>query len=148
MENLSTKFKQDLSNELNKSEDWANDEVFLQLFGSSMLIFSLDRLNVYMKKIISVYENTIDKHSFVAQRRIAGICINYLNRSYKENDYTYLNETLQLIKALSENPDLLMYKILGLYFDSLFKKDKSLQESILSMLTQAGYGDFIQNLPK
>lgn len=145
---LSPQFKQDLSDELNKSDNWAHDKVFLQLFGSSMLIFSMERLNIYMKKLISVYQRNISEQSFIVQRRIAGICINYLNKCYQEKNYIYVNDTLQLLSSLSENPDLLMYKLLGLYFESLFTSNEQKQEEILHLLRQTGYKEFIQNLPK
>lgn len=104
------------SEELNKFDDWTNDKVFLQLFGSSMLIFDMDRLNIYMNKILSEYNNKISSLSFENQRRIAGICINYLNRCYSEKNLVLVNKSIDLLNQLARNPDLLMYRLLGKYF--------------------------------
>lgn len=139
-------FKKKLSEEINKSDDWTEDKVFLQLFGSSMLIFDMDRLNLYMNKIIKEYFTKITNLSFEKQRRIAGICINYLNRSYLEKDLTLVKPTINLLGNLAQNPDLLMYRLLGRYFDYLFNNESIKKDRILNLLKDAGYEKFSVNL--
>ena len=45
-------------------------------------------------------------------------------------------------------PDLLMYKMLRLYFIYLKEGKKQQLEEILTILKEAGYSRFINNLPK
>ncbi len=136
------------SEELNKFDDWTNDKVFLQLFGSSMLIFDMDRLNIYMNKILSEYNNKISSLSFENQRRIAGICINYLNRCYSEKNLVLVNKSIDLLNQLTRNPDLLMYRLLGKYFKYLFNNENAKKDQILDLLKVAGYEKFTINLAK
>lgn len=136
------------SEELNKFDDWTNDKVFLQLFGSSMLIFDMDRLNIYMNKILSEYTNKIYSLSFEDQRRIAGICINYLNRCYSKKNLVLVNKSINLLNQLARNPDLLMYRLLGKYFKYLFNNENAKKDQILDLLKVAGYEKFTINLAK
>lgn len=145
---ISAGTKKELLTELNKSDDWTEDKNFLQLFGNSMAIFSMENLNIYMRKILRTYVSTIDKRSVEMQKRIAGVCINYLTKSHMEKDTQMVAETLKLLSNLSENPELLMYKMLGLYYKDLFTGNREGLNKILSLLREAGYTDFIKNLPR
>lgn len=139
--------RKQFSEEINKSENWTEDKIFLQLLGSSMQIFDMNRLNIYMTAILNKYKRNINSYSFEIQRRIAGICINYLNRCRIEDNSILVSPTLSLINKLSQNPDLLMYKLLGNYFKYLFNGDEKHKESILEVLRDAGYNNFLENLP-
>lgn len=147
LSNVNPKLINQISEELNKSDDWTTDKNFLQLFGSSMLLFDIHRLNIYMKKIIITYQDSLRQKDFTVQRRIAGICINYLTRSYKDKSYDYVIATLQLLNNLAQNPDLLMYKMLGVYFDALFSNKENEVKQIRNLLNKSGYSEFLVNLP-
>ncbi|QNQ81450.1 helix-turn-helix domain-containing protein [Lactobacillus sp. PV034] len=148
LKNLDPIIIKKLSQKLNEADEWTTNKVFLQLFGSSMMIFDMQRLSIYMKKIIRTYMNKISQYSFETQRRIGSICINYLGRAYQEQDQQLLTNILKLLENMSANPDMLMYKLLGKYFESLFKNDRSQSEEILEILSLSGYKKFIVNLPK
>lgn len=147
LSNVDSELINRISDELNKSDDWVTDKNFLQLFGSSMLLFDMQRLNIYMKSIVMNYRGSLGEKDFITQRRIAGICINYLTRCYKDKSYDYVAITLQLLKELSQNPDLLMYKMLGVYFNALFSDEKNEVKQIRGLLKASGYSDFLANLP-
>lgn len=147
LSNVDSELINRISDELNKSDDWVTDKNFLQLFGSSMLLFDMQRLNIYMKSIVMNYRGSLGEKDFITQRRIAGICINYLTRCYKDKSYDYVAITLQLLKELSQNPDLLMYKMLGVYFNALFSDEKNEVKQIRGLLKANGYSDFLANLP-
>ena len=148
LDDLDPKIIEKFSKKLDEAEDWTTDKVFLQLFGSSMMIFNMDRLNMYMKKIVKRYGNTINQYSFERQRRIGSICINYLGRSYKDNDRTQLSQVLLILYNMSAIPDLLMYKLLGQYFEALFTNDREKADELLKVLSFSGYEIFVMNLPK
>ena len=147
IKDLDENVKEEISNELNKKDDWTRNKEFLQLFSSSMQIFSIERLNIYMKKILREYKDTISKESYEVQRRIASVCINYLGRAYNSTD-TVVDDNIIFLKNLSENPDLLMYKMLRLYFVYLRQNNQEKMNDILSLLREVGYSQFIRNLPK
>lgn len=113
-----------------------------------MLIFDMDRLNIYMNKILSEYTNKIYSLSFEDQRRIAGICINYLNRCYSKKNLVLVNKSINLLNQLARNPDLLMYRLLGKYFKYLFNNENAKKDQILDLLKVAGYEKFTINLAK
>lgn len=136
------------SKELNKKDNWTKDKEFLQLFGSSISVFHIDRLSIYMEQILKEYINNISNCPFELQRRIAGICINYLNKCYTEKELTLVNQTITLLANLSQDPDLLMYKLLGIYFKYLFEKNKNKTKEIIDLLKETGYNKFILNLVK
>ena len=48
IKDLDENVKEEISNELNKKDDWTRNKEFLQLFSSSMQIFSIERLNIYI----------------------------------------------------------------------------------------------------
>lgn len=148
LDDLDPKIIEKFSKKLDEAEDWTTDKIFLQLFGSSMMIFNMDRLNMYMKKIVKRYGNTINQYSFERQRRIGSICINYLGRSYKDNDRTQLSQVLLILYNMPAIPDLLMYKLLGQYFEALFTNDQKKVNELLKVLSFSGYEKFIMNLPK
>ena len=148
LNSLDNKFKIEFSEELNKSDNWTEDKDFLQLFSSSMQLFNIERLNIYMKKILLKYRDNINKENFEVQRRIASIGINYLAATYNQTNKSLFNEVILLLNNLSENPDLLMYKMLRLYFIYLKEGKKQQLEEILTILKEAGYSRFINNLPK
>ena len=148
LDGLDPKIIEKFSKKLDEAEDWTTDKVFLQLFGSSMMIFNMDRLNMYIKKIVKRYGNTINQYSFERQRRIGSICINYLGRSYKDNDRTQLSQVLLILYNMSAIPDLLMYKLLGQYFEALFTNNREKANELLKVLSFSGYEKFIMNLPK
>ena len=83
LSNVDSELINRISDELNKSDDWVTDKNFLQLFGSSMLLFDMQRLNIYMKSIVMNYRGSLGEKDFITQRRIAGICINYLTADCK-----------------------------------------------------------------
>ena len=147
IKDLDENVKEEISNELNKKDDWTRNKEFLQLFSSSMQIFSIERLNIYMKKILREYKDTISKESYEVQRRIASVCINYLGRAYNSTD-TVVDDIIIFLKNLSENTDLLMYKMLRLYFVYLRQNNQEKMNDILSLLREVGYSQFIRNLPK
>nr|WP_290068558.1 hypothetical protein [Lactobacillus intestinalis] len=101
-----------------------------------------------MKKILLKYRDNINKENFEVQRRIASIGINYLAATYNQTNKSLFNEVILLLNNLSENPDLLMYKMLRLYFIYLKEGKKQQLEEILTILKEAGYSRFINNLPK
>lgn len=148
LNSLDNKFKIEFSEELNKSDNWTEDKDFLQLFSSLMQLFNIERLNIYMKKILLKYRDNINKENFEVQRRIASIGINYLAATYNQTNKSLFNEVILLLNNLSENPDLLMYKMLRLYFIYLKEGKKQQLEEILTILKEAGYSRFINNLPK
>lgn len=148
LNSLDNKFKIEFSEELNKSDNWTEDKDFLQLFSSSIQLFNIERLNIYMKKILLKYRDNINKENFEVQRRIASIGINYLAATYNQTNKSLFNEVILLLNNLSENPDLLMYKMLRLYFIYLKEGKKQQLEEILTILKEAGYSRFINNLPK
>lgn len=148
LNSLDNKFKIEFSEELNKSDNLTEDKDFLQLFSSSMQLFNIERLNIYMKKILLKYRDNINKENFEVQRRIASIGINYLAATYNQTNKSLFNEVILLLNNLSENPDLLMYKMLRLYFIYLKEGKKQQLEEILTILKEAGYSRFINNLPK
>lgn len=147
VKNISEETKIKLSDELNKSEDWVHDKNFLLAFGNTMIILNQERLDIYMEKIISAYKNNICQQTFELQRRISGICINYLTNCYQKKVDLYVTDTLNLLRNTSENPDLLMYKLLGFYFESLFTKKDANAKCIKLLLEKVGYKEFIRNLP-
>lgn len=147
IQNLDKNVIDGFSEELNKSDDWTDNKEFLQLFSSSMQIFSIERLNVYMSDVLSKYRESISKESYEIQRRIASVCINYLGCMYKEKEVLFY-ETISLLNNLSENPDLLMYKMLKVYFISLRENNHVKAQEILKILEESGYSNFIQNLPR
>ncbi|WP_283109394.1 hypothetical protein [Thomasclavelia spiroformis] len=101
-----------------------------------------------MEQILKEYINNISNCPFELQRRIAGICINYLNKCYTEKELTLVNQTITLLANLSQDPDLLMYKLLGIYFKYLFEKNKNKTKEIIDLLKETGYNKFILNLVK
>lgn len=140
--------KQRFIDELSRSDDWTRDRTFLQLFGNSMMVIdNNDTLNLYMDEILNTYQNIQDEELNI-QKRIAGICINYLARSYLKSDTLLVSKTINLLSKLSQNPELLMYKLLGRYFRYLFGGDDVKRNKLLSLLQSLGYGDFVNNLPR
>ena len=113
---LPQNIKKSFSDRLNKSDHWVSDKDFLVLFGNTMIIFNMDRLDMYMRKILKFYENDISNYAVTVQKRIAGICINYLKRADMEQDLLLVNDVMTLISNLSSVPELLMFKLLGIYF--------------------------------
>ena len=61
---------------------------------------------------------------------------------------TLVNQTITLLANLSQDPDLLMYKLLGIYFKYLFEKNKNKTKEIIDLLKETGYNKFILNLVK
>lgn len=49
---------------------------------------------------------------------------------------------------MSAIPDLLMYKLLGQYFEALFTNNREKANELLKVLSFSGYKKFIMNLPK
>lgn len=134
------------SNNLNKSDNWVSNEDFLKLFGNTMVILNVDRLNIYMHKILKFYKNDIQHYSITIQKRIAGICINYLKISTSYKYSPWIKDTLSLINNLSPIPELFMFKLLGLYFKNIFTNNPSKNKEILDLLSNCGYNNFIKNL--
>lgn len=134
------------SNNLNKSDNWVSNEDFLKLFGNTMVILNIDRLNIYMHKILKFYKNDIQHYSITIQKRIAGICINYLKISTSYKYSPWIKDTLSLINNLSPIPELFMFKLLGLYFKNIFTNNPSQNKEILDLLSNCGYNNFIKNL--
>lgn len=134
------------SDELNKSDNWISDKNFLNLLGNTMTIINIDRLNTYMKRILKTYKSNISSYPLIIQKRIAGICINYLKRSSTSKNVELVNETCLLINNLSPVPELLMFKLLGLYFQNIFTNNQDKNEEILKLLSKCGYSSFIKNL--
>ncbi|MBP2058554.1 transcriptional regulator with XRE-family HTH domain [Lactobacillus colini] len=147
IEKTDSKIIEKLSKKLSEADNWNTNKVFLQMLGSSMMLFSIARLNIYMKSILKKYTKEINQYSFEIQRRIGSICINYLNRIYKEKNTYLLKPTLELLDKMSPIPDLLMYKLLGKYFEALFTMNKVEANSIKELLCKSGYEKFVINLP-
>lgn len=144
--NLSNKKKKEISNELNKSDNWARNNDFLQLLALSMKTLNMERINIYIREILLTYRKTISKEPIAVQKIIANVCVNYLIICHKENNYLYVNETLDLLKGLSVYPELMVYKILQEYFNSLFNNKEGIQKEICNFLKKIGYKKLVEKI--
>lgn len=125
---------------------WYQKEYSLRLFGDSMLLFNFSDLKILMKGFLSKIRSVHQQETSM-QEAIAGICVNFLENCYQNHDLELSDETLQLLNSLPCKPTLFFYKLLGVYYQYLFKKDMKNVEKIKSEISQIGFNEYIKNLP-
>jgi len=139
---------------LNKQdEDLIRKELFnglnwsiptLKLFTNSMFIYTSDELSFLLTSILNKYQTTKNE---TVQKFIASICINFLDLCYKRKNFTFWKKGISFLFSLPSTPELLMYKLLGKYYQAILEKDKTTIDHIKTTLMLSGFSNYIELLP-
>lgn len=119
----------------------------LKIFRETMRIYEIDELNFLVGTILTKYQNP-NILSDSLQECIGAICVNYLDNCYEKNSTKLIKEVLTYIFKMKSKNQLLLIKILGKYYDSIFKKDSTTCNQIINVLNIANYTDLTSVLPK
>lgn len=142
--------------ELNSHENWITDVEALKLFSNSMLVLperyiesQMEIFFVRIKRIDANLENIFEKY--------AVICSNYLHWKYdllrKRNaitgslDQSNVANAIIFLKELNPMTQLMIYRISGKYYESLFSNNLDNALKIKLALQELGLKKLIQNWP-
>lgn len=127
--------------------DWTEDITTLQLFCNSMVLFNLDELALFMKKIKSTFNGKLKKMPFNMQKIIASFCINYFHNCYVNNGKQYAMPGYELINELANIPDLGIYVIVTNFYREYFQGNTNKSNKILNFFNQNGLEEISNRLP-
>ncbi len=139
---IDKKTKIDIKNELFNGLNWSIPT--LKLFINSMFIYNTDEILFLVNSILNKYKNSQNE---IIQKLVASVCINFLDLSYQNSDFTFWGKSLDFLKNLPNVPDLLMYKLLGKYYQSILNNDKNAKIQIRKSLSISGYSNYLKLLP-
>ena len=137
--------KKDISQNAFSTSDWTKKRDSLRLFSNAMRIIDKDVAPVLMAQILKTY-NDISSRDVQIQERISSICLNFLYTSFKNQTTKNVPETIKLLRHLSETPSLMFNKILGHYFESLFKGEEMEVSKIENLLRDSNCQNFLHKL--
>ncbi|MDN6968356.1 helix-turn-helix domain-containing protein [Oenococcus sp. UCMA 17063] len=139
--------KAEIIHEFNKNENWTQSRDSIRLFANTMPIFSSEQLNYFVGALLNKYQKTRNM-SDIAQERIAISCINYLHICCTKNlKNKNISQSLMLLRELPQLPHMLMYKVIGRYYQAIFSHHLDKASEIKEDLKSSGYSDFTKNLP-
>lgn len=141
---ISDSIKKEIQNFLFKDDNWTEHRDALRLFGNAMKYFDPEARSVLMNSVLKKYKN-INTFSKVTQIRILTIYINYLFNHKGRIDKT-IKDIIQEIKLVDPQPQYLIYKLLGTYFELKYQGDESSAELIKTTLSLAGYNKIVKQL--
>ncbi|WP_304677052.1 helix-turn-helix domain-containing protein [uncultured Lactobacillus sp.] len=142
---ISSEEKRKIKSEIFNTDNW--DTFSLQLFSTSMLIFNFEELTAMVNSIFNHFKMIKSSNKYV-QELIASIAINYLQNCYNNNNTKNINQALKQIELLPEDPLFIGYKELALYYKAVFNKDNLSKIAIRKILSESGYNNFFELLPK
>ncbi|GMM18189.1 hypothetical protein LAYK3_13050 [Lactobacillus amylovorus subsp. amylovorus] len=145
LKHISSEEKRRIKSEIFNTDNW--DTFSLQLFSTSMIIFSFEELTVMVNSIFNHFKMIKDSDKYV-QELIASIAINYLQNGYDNNNPKNIDSALKEIELLPEDPLFIGYKELALYYKAVFARDNLSKETIRKILSLSGYSNFLKLLPK
>ncbi len=137
--------KKDISQNAFSTSDWTKKRDSLRLFSNAMQIIDKDVAPVLMAQILKTYDD-ISSRDVQIQERISSICLNFLYTSFKNQTTKNVPETIELLRHLSDTPSLMFNKILGYYFESLFKGEEMEVSKIENLLRDSNCQNFLHKL--
>ncbi|QQP29474.1 helix-turn-helix domain-containing protein [Lactobacillus ultunensis] len=147
VKDLSKKEKNQIKSRFFEVDDWTQDLTTLQLLCNTMIIFDMDELELFMKKLDYTYEGKLNKYSLDIQRIVASICINYFHNCYVYAEYEKAKVAFKIIDQLAKIPDLAIYIIVVNFYKAFFKGDKKQYEEITNFLDKNGLSEISLRLP-
>lgn len=153
---LDNKFSDLILKELSSHENWITDIQALKLFSNSMLVLSEENVENQMKIFFTrIKRMNLQSESMI--ERYAIVCSNYLHWKYDRCDKLFIlknvkisknvNCAIDFLKKLDKTPHLMIYQILGNYYECLFfnSSDKALE--VKKHLQELGFEKLTQNWP-
>ncbi|EEJ71603.1 hypothetical protein [Lactobacillus ultunensis] len=112
-----------------------------------MFLWNYEDTSVCIGSIFKAYKN-IKSYPDDVQERIGQICSNYLYNGHQRIRTLYTNQAITLLENLDETPHVILYKLIGKYFESYYKKDYTTMQIIKNSIKACGYQTIIDKLPK
>lgn len=134
-----------LKNFVFQYNEW--DAKALQIFRETMRVYDLDELSFLINSILGKYPEP-DKLAVNLQEIIGAICVNYLDICYEFDQKELISRPLLYLKKIPASKQVLLIKILANYYEAIFSRDSQTSRQIFAVLKNAGWEDFVKNLPQ
>lgn len=132
--------KADLSHRVIKylleNKKWTQNAEMLRVIGNSVEIFDFDVYSLLMSELLNEYQQ-IEKYPMDVQKRIASIYVNYLHGVYIHKKFSLAKNYLQVLNQLSDAPELVLFKVLGLYYENIFEGNNTEAKEIITPIQKA-----------
>ncbi|MBD5430450.1 helix-turn-helix transcriptional regulator [Lactobacillus sp.] len=127
-------------NNLKVLENFPKDEKSLTQFALSMSDYDFQNLQIVMKKVFDLNINSTNLDV------INIILINYLNRSYRENQISEIKKTIAYLKQFRKYSGLFLAKVIGEYYQAVIDGKIARAKQIKSLLKECGYQNYAKSL--
>lgn len=119
----------------------------LQIFRETMRIYDIDELSFLVEAILTKYPNP-NLLQGALQECIGAICINFLDNCYEKNAVKLTQRVIDYLFKMKSRKNLTLVKILGSYYNFIFKNNSKACQQIITVLNYAGYFDLVRVLPR
>ena len=127
-------------NNLKVFENFPKDEKSLTQFALSMSDYDFQNLQIVMKKVFDLNINSTNLDV------INIILINYLNRSYRENQISEIKKTIAYLKQFRKYSGLFLAKVIGEYYQAVIDGKIARAKQIKSLLKECGSQNYAKSL--
>lgn len=122
-----------------KESNFDNDKSVAQ-FALSMSDYDFLDLKLIMKKIMDLKVKSANSDV------INLILINYMNRSYRENEISEIKKIITYLKHFDKWSGFFLAKIIGQYYEALVNGKSARAEQIRNLLLDYGYQNYAESL--
>lgn len=126
-------------------DNWTDNQNSLRLFGNSMFLWSFEDTSIVIGHVFKKYKN-IRNYSSDIQERIGQICSNYLYNGRNHSKMTQILRAITLLKKMDESPHLILYKMIGNFFEAYYANDTSKMIIIKSSIKSCGFKSVVNKL--
>lgn len=144
---ISVEMRKQIFNRMFNQEDWIEDQNSLRLFGNSMFLWDFEDVSLMMDRVLNKYEHICNYPNDV-EERIAQICSNYLYNGIKYQKTIRMKRAINILKNLDNIPHLVLYKLLGFYFQNYYDGNMKQLKNIRDMLKNSGCDELINKFPR
>lgn len=143
---IDEKTKKEIFSRIFDQERWSRNQNSLRLFGNSMFLWDFENISFAIEDVLREYKN-INKFSRDVQERVGQVYVNYLYNSSKYGDSNTNEKVIERLDDMDGIPHLVLYKLLGRYYQAYFNQEEFMMNQIKDMLNVCGCKPLADKLP-
>lgn len=123
------------------------NKVNLWKLAISMSLYNTEEVDTLIASIREKNDQ-IDMNDQKTLEALVNVMINYIDRCYSNKDETKMQQAIQFVQEMPNHPVIMFHKLVVEYYSCLIKRDIDYAQSILAILKETGYCQYVAWLPK
>lgn len=147
LEKLSSKEKKEIKKIIFQEDTDENEYLRIAIIANTIRVYSLDEASFLVSSIIRRYHdvNKVERRLLSA---LGALMANYVNWCFENGKSELCTEALAYLKKFPCTVELIFYKIMVEYYESLFRHENSNVNEIRNIFIKAGYDSLVKKIAK